>query len=171
MVTRIINTSLSTCLKEVFSKYSIALAYLYGSEAAGRATSLSDVDVALVIADDDYDPKNRLDLELQMEEEIARICGIGNIDVRVMNNAPLMLRGEVVTNGILLYSRDELFRVDYETSTRSEYFDFLPVAVMHRQAYFERLNERGRDGQSCKDTWSAAQSAGCIGSAAPDRTD
>lgn len=101
-----------------------------------------------MIADDDYDPKNRLDLELQMEEEIAHICGIGNIDVRVMNNAPLMLRGEVVTNGILLYSRDELFRVDYETSTRSEYFDFLPVAVMHRQTYFERLNKRGRDGQS-----------------------
>jgi hypothetical protein len=52
-----------------------------------------------------------------------------------------MVRGEVVTNGILLFSRDEGFRVDYETSTRSEYFDFMPVAAMHRQAYFERLRE------------------------------
>jgi len=134
------------CLKQVLIYYPVALAYLYGSQAAGQATPLSDVDIALVMVDHDYDPKSRLELELRVEEEIARICGIGNIDVRVMNNAPLMVRGEVVTNGKLLYCRDEVFRVDFETSTRSEYFDFLPVAAMHRQAYFERLSKRGKDG-------------------------
>jgi len=146
MVTRAIDTSLRTTLGAIFAKYPISLAYLYGSEAAGQATPLSDFDIALVMTDDVYKPKSHLTLELQVEEEIARICGIGNIDVRIMNEAPLMVRGEVVTNGILLYSQDEVFRVDYETSTRSEYFDFLPIAVMHQEAYFERLSERGKDG-------------------------
>jgi predicted nucleotidyltransferase len=138
-----IDIPLRQCLKDVLIHYPVALAYLYGSEAAGRATPLSDVDIALVVFDKDHVPKSRLELELRVEEEIARICGIGNIDVRVMNDAPLMVRGEVVTSGILLYCRDEVFRVDFETSTRSEYFDFLPVAAMHRQAYFERLSKRG----------------------------
>ena len=145
MAAELVNASRYTCLKEIFSKYPIALAYLYGSQAAGRATPLSDTDIALVIASDDYDPRSRLDLELQVEEEIARVCKIDNLDLRVINEAPLMVRGEVVTNGILLFSQDEGFRVDYETSTRSEYFDFMPVAAMHRQAYIERLRERGKD--------------------------
>jgi len=145
MATQITDTALRTCLRKIFSKYPIALAYLYGSEAAGQATPLSDVDIALIMTDGDYDPKSRLDLELQLEEEIGRICGISNVDIRVVNDAPLMVQGEVVTNGILLYSHDEVFRVEYETTTRSKYFDFLPIAGMHRQAYFERLIERGRD--------------------------
>jgi uncharacterized protein len=140
------DANLRICLRAIFSKYSIALAYLYGSEAVGQATLLSDFDIALVMVHEVYDPKSRLILELELEEEIARTCGIGNIDVRIMNEAPLMVRGEVVTKGILLYSLDEVFRVDYETSTRSKYFDFLPIAVGHREAYFERLRERGQDG-------------------------
>ena len=82
----------------------------------------------------------------EVEDEIAHICKIGNADVRVINEAPLMVRGEVVTNGILLYSRNEVFRVAYETSTRSEYFDFMPTAVLHREAFFDRLSARGEDG-------------------------
>ncbi len=104
--------------------------------------------IALVLTDEDYDPKSRLTMELEVEEEIARLGGISNIDVRILNEAPIMVRGEVITNGKLLYSRDEAFRVHYETTTRAAYFDFMPIAVMHREAYFERISERGKDGQS-----------------------
>lgn len=141
-----IDDKLRTCLSAIFSKYPIVLAYLYGSEAVGQATPLSDFDIALVMDHDAYDSKSRLTIELELEEEIARNCGIGKVDVRITNEAPLMVQGEVLTKGILLYSRDEAYRVDYETSTRSAYFDFLPIAVEHREAYFERLIERGKDG-------------------------
>ena len=57
-----------------------------------------------------------------------------------------MIRGEVVTHGILLYSPDEDFRIQFETTTRSAYFDFLPVAAMIQQEYFDRLYERGLNG-------------------------
>lgn len=136
-----IDASMRACLSQVFSSHPVALAYLYGSVAAGRATPLSDVDIALVLVDGQYDPSKRLALELKIEDEIAQACGIGEIDVRAINDAPLMVRGEVVTNGILLFSRDEVFRVDFETSTRSEYFDFLPVAILHQKAYIERRDK------------------------------
>jgi hypothetical protein len=142
-----IDASLHSCLNQVFSSHPVALAYLYGSVAAGRATPLSDVDIALVLIEGQYDPSKRLELELKIEDEIARTCRIGEIDVRAINYAPLMVRGEIVTKGMLLYSRDEDFRVDFETSTRSEYFDFLPLAAVHRQAFFEYLAKRGTHGQ------------------------
>jgi len=41
MAMRTIDTTLLTSLKGIFSKYPIAIAYLYGSEAVGRATPLS----------------------------------------------------------------------------------------------------------------------------------
>ncbi len=146
MKSQTLDDELRSCLSAIFSKYPIALAYLYGSQAAGQATPLSDFDIALVMDRDTYDSKSRLTVELNLEEEIARNCGIGNVDVRITNEAPLMVQGEVVTKGVLLYSRDEAYRVDYETSTRSAYFDFLPIAVEHREAYFERLIEHDRDG-------------------------
>lgn len=130
-----------SCLSRVFSNHPVALAYLYGSVAAGRATPLSDVDIALVLIEGQYEPSKRLELELKIEDEIAQSCGIAEIDVRVINDAPLLIRGEVVTDGVLLFSRDEVFRVDFETSTRSEYFDFLPVAILHQKAYIERLDK------------------------------
>ncbi len=45
----------------------------------------------------------------------------------------------MLTRGVLLYSRDEAFRVSYEVCTRKRYFDFQPVLAQMRQAYFNRL--------------------------------
>jgi len=48
-------------------------------------------------------------------------------------------KNKVVTRGLLLYSRDEDFRVAYELYTRKRYFDFRPVLAMMREAYFACL--------------------------------
>ena len=139
-------SSLKVCLNRILPRYPVNLAYLFGSTAAGKATPLSDVDIALVLPDEQVDPGNLLSLELQLADEISRLLEIEEVDVRVINSAPLMVRGEVVTHGILLYSTDEDFRVEFETSTRSAYFDFLPIAAMVRREYFDRLYERGLNG-------------------------
>ena len=143
-----IEPSLKDCLARILPGYPVKLAYLFGSAAAGNATPLSDVDVALVTMEGQVDPGSFLTLELKLADEISRCCEVADIDVRIINTAPLMIRGEVITYGILLYSSDEYFRVEFETSTRSAYFDFLPAAAMIRQAYFDDLYKRGLNGKS-----------------------
>lgn len=138
--------SLLPCLSRMLTNFPVMLAYLYGSTARGRATPLSDIDIALVVNKDEFDPVDRLKLELEIEEQIVNACELRQAEVRIINDAPIIFRGEVVNDGILLYSRSEEFRVDFETFTRSEYFDFLPVAALHREAYFERLRTRGFHG-------------------------
>jgi len=127
-------------LPDTLRHYPVLLAYVYGSVAMGCPTPLSDVDIALVLAPDcGLDAYQQFMMELDIEAEIERRCGIQNTDVRSINNAPLKVQGQVVTRGLLLYSRDEDFRVVYELYTRKRYFDFQPVLAMMREAYFARL--------------------------------
>ena len=125
----------------------VMLAYVYGSVVDDQMTPSSDVDIALVL-----EPGSRLSayertrLEFDIAAEIERRCCIQEADVRSMDNAPLTVQGKVLTEGILLYSRDEEFRVEYEVRMRKLYFDFLPVAEMMREAFFEGVRQEGLSG-------------------------
>ena len=124
----------------------VLLAYAYGSVAAGCLTPFSDVDVALVLSDEGLTPREQLRLQLQLSVELAD-AGIAEADVRIINQAPLAIRGQVACQGILLYSGDEAARVEFETRTRDEYFDYQPIARRLREAYFADLQQRGLYGQ------------------------
>ncbi|MCI0421588.1 MAG: nucleotidyltransferase domain-containing protein [Acidobacteria bacterium] len=131
--------------KQVFGKYPVILAYLYGSEARGEATTLSDIDIALVVKDR-LPPAARLQLELALEVELASIHP-GDYDVRIINEAPLVVKAEVIQTGALLFAEADDARVDFEASTRHAYFDFLPVLRFHSEAYLDAqrasLREKG----------------------------
>lgn len=141
-------TRLQAMLTRVLAPHPIALAYLFGSAARGEATPLSDVDIALVL-ETGATISSRLHLELEIEDDIAA-RGVSQADIRIINDAPLELKGEVVTEGRLLYVRDDDFRIEFETRTRAEYFDFQPVAEFFRQAFFDDVRERGLSGQRQK---------------------
>jgi uncharacterized protein len=131
---------LKDCLPNILQSRPVQLAYLYGSVAEGCATPLSDVDIALVLESDcGFDAYHRFLLELEIEVEIEKICGIQQTDVRSINHAPLKVRGQVVSQGLLIYSKDEKFRISFEVFTRKSYFDFQPVLFMMNVAYFSRL--------------------------------
>lgn len=136
---------LRTDIGSILEPYPISLAYLYGSAAVGNLSPFSDVDIALV-ADQELLPQERLKLMLGVEVELADRCGIRNADVRIINDAPLVFRGRVVCNGILLYARDEAARIEFETKTRDAYFDYLPVHRRLQEAFFAQVRERGLHG-------------------------
>jgi predicted nucleotidyltransferase len=122
-------------LPRILNDHPVLFVYLHGSLARGQVTPLSDVDLALV-TEQILPPLNRLDLELDIETALSEI-GIPRADVRVINQAPLSVRGRVVTEGRLLYCRDEKSRVDFEAGTRSRYFDLLPVLHGQLRTYVQ----------------------------------
>lgn len=102
----------------------VAAAYAYGSRVHGRPSPLSDVDLALVLANDGA-PEDPL-LAERLAARIAMQLGTGvEIDVHLARDLPLGVRGRAVA-GVLVYERDPRRRVEFETSTRRHYFDFLP---------------------------------------------
>ncbi|MGD2157345.1 MAG: nucleotidyltransferase domain-containing protein [Anaerolineales bacterium] len=120
------------------------LAYLFGSVAEGYALLDSDVDIALILKPAcPLSRYERMQLEFNIAEKVERHCQVSEADVRCVDRAPLTVQGSVITKGVLLFSRDEEFRVDYEVYTRKRYFDFLPVAKMMQRAFFKSLSQEG----------------------------
>ena len=129
---------LRAVLPRILAERPVLAAYLYGSVAEGYARSDSDVDVALVLtAGHGLSPYQRMLVELGIAAEIEDGCGLREVDVRSINDAPLVVQGAIMTEGILVYDRNEAARADYEVVTRKMYFDFLPVVKMMREAYYQ----------------------------------
>ena len=120
----------------------VQLAYLHGSVARGEQTPVSDVDIALV-CDEGISSRDRLQLMLHVSAELSAQAGIAEADVRVINAAPLVFRGRVACEGILLYARDDVQRIEFETRTRDEYFGFLPFHRRLQDAFLENVREQG----------------------------
>lgn len=135
-----IKAQLKKELPSILADRPVQLVYLYGSMAEGRPLAHSDIDLALVL-----DPERRLSpyqqvlLSLDIAAQLEQSIPCRRIDIRPINQAPLTVQGRILIKGILLYARDEEFRVQYEIQTRKRYFDFLPAAQMMQQAYFEHM--------------------------------
>lgn len=124
----------------------VLLAYLYGSYATSQPYPFSDLDIALV-SDGLLPTWQEVELQVAVATELETRCpDLPEVDIRVINLAPLTFQGQVLYYGILVYSRDEFRRVEFETSLRSAYFDYQPAEQMIRRAFLEHVQERGLRG-------------------------
>jgi uncharacterized protein YutE (UPF0331/DUF86 family)/predicted nucleotidyltransferase len=129
-------------MPRILATHPIMLAYLYGSVAEDATTPFSDVDIALVAARP-LSAGEMLNVELEVQNELRHQAGIRNADVRLVNPASLLFQGQVVSRGILLYTRDDAFRISFETRTRLEYLDFKPIEEQVLEALFPPGNQGG----------------------------
>jgi uncharacterized protein len=106
-----------------FASQPVRYAYLFGSHATGTARPDSDVDVAVAL-DPDAPAERRVELSLALARELAAASGLGGVEVVVLDQAPLPLKGRVVHEGVAIYSVDEPARVEFESRTFREYGDY-----------------------------------------------
>jgi len=118
----------------------LAVAYLFGSQAQGRAAGLSDVDVA-VLLDLSIDPEERLSLQLELIAVAARTLRSSRLDLVILDDAPVLLRHRVVRDGERLLERDRARRVRFETATILEYLDTKPLRSELARGVRRRLAE------------------------------
>ena len=94
----------------------VRFAYLYGSQATGRAGPGSDVDVAVRLTDG-LGPRERDRIAAAVAERLSDASGLARIEVTVLDDAPLRFAGRVLRDRIVIFSRDEPGRVGYESLT------------------------------------------------------
>lgn len=114
--------------------------YLTGSAARESATTLSDIDFAVWLAPD-LEPADRLRLRLDLLRDFTSILGTDDVDLAVLNDAPPVVRYNLLREGRRLFSTDEALRVDLETRALKVYFDWLPALRLHQRALKERLRQ------------------------------
>lgn len=133
-------------LKEISRQYpEVAAAYLFGSHAGGRPTPLSDIDIGIIMARELPDMES-FRIEMSLAGELEKIFETDNIDLVVLNKAPLPIQYNA-TCGKLLFSNDEEKRSDFVEYARKYYIDCLPIYREYREELLKRIREgRKTDG-------------------------
>lgn len=128
-------------LKDYFASLNgVLLAYLFGSHARGQAGPLSDVDVA-VLLDDGFAADQYFDMRLQIIGGLIDILHSNDVDVIILNQAPLALSYRVLRDGVMLYCRDRQKMIEFVARVVSAYLDFKPIIERHEHAILERARK------------------------------
>lgn len=100
-------------------------AYLFGSQATGRAQPHSDIDVAVYVDSDRLSPGG---FGYAAELTAALMSGLGTnaVDVVVLNSAPPVLYHRVLRDGQRIVSRDLRATTTREGYALSRYCDYVP---------------------------------------------
>ena len=121
-------------LHRVFEKYErIMLVYLFGSLARGQETSLSDVDIAVLLEEL---PDDLLGFTLNLIDELSVILG-DRVDLVFLNEAPPLLRHQVIKHGRVIYQRSEEERVGFEVKSERECLDLRFLYHRYNQVLLE----------------------------------
>lgn len=130
----------------VLPDYPVVAAYVYGSVSRGRPLPHSDIDLAILLSEQ-LTGYARLQLELAIQADLEAICTLAPIDVRALNDAPLLVQGRIIQEGVRVYEKERAARVAFEVMTRKRYFDYLPLAQRVETAAWKHLKEEvGIDG-------------------------
>ncbi|MBI4518601.1 MAG: nucleotidyltransferase domain-containing protein [Deltaproteobacteria bacterium] len=114
----------------------VRLVYLFGSAADATRAACRDVDVAVLT-----DKPLSTDERLQLRAEVVGAVHV-NVDLVVLNDAPVVLAYEVAETGRCLYARDHDAEVAFVTRARARYWDFKPFVEAQWRLTGERLKER-----------------------------
>lgn len=120
----------------------IVLAYLFGSYSSGNIGPLSDVDIAILL-DKKFPRDKYFNKQLQLITEVNRILHTGEIDLVILNEAPLILQYSVMKNGSIIFFRNEIQRIRFEASVGCRYLD----TTRMRDEYFYFLSKKIREGR------------------------
>ena len=98
----------------------VLFAYLFGGAGAGRLTPLSDVDVAVYLAD----LRDGTDQIAGLLTKVTAHLGTDEVDLIVLNTAPTALRGRILRTRQVICDRAPFVRHRFESRTLREFFDF-----------------------------------------------
>jgi predicted nucleotidyltransferase len=112
------------------SRPDILFAYLHGSFFSGGR--FRDIDLAVFLKPSLV---SALQVELEMEAELSKEVKKYPLEVRVLNQAPLSFRYNVIKHGEPIVVVDDDLRCDFMEATLSQYFDFAPF----RERYLKEV--------------------------------
>ena len=126
-------------IKVLENEPEVLFGYLFGSYAKGTQDEKSDIDIAVYLKDEiilERDPlyPSRLAIKIEKTLDTGKTA-----DVRVLNGSTLRFRSQVLRYGKLLHSKDEKKRIEFETSSLLQYYDFKPHLEMYDAARRTRL--------------------------------
>jgi hypothetical protein len=109
----------------------VLFAYLFGGLAKGKLQPLSDVDIAVYLAESISLP----DIKLDILGKLIDILQTDEIDLVVLNTAELPLIMNVLQSKKVIVDQDPFARHKFESLTMRKFFDFSikESTILHRR--------------------------------------
>ncbi len=121
------------CIAEVESRPDVLALYLFGSQATGKTTPESDVDLAVLLR-----PKvDGFHLKLDLGARFAELLG-RSVDLVVLGE-DLDLTFRVLQHGVRLYERERDAVRSREADLAALYYDYKPYIDFYLQGVAESL--------------------------------
>lgn len=125
-------------IKNVLEKDSdILFTYLYGSCAYEEAPMGGDIDIAIYLKP--MEMEGYLWEEEKITSDLITTLRYDRIDLRILNVCPFWMQYEVIKEGILLFVKDQIARINFEEKVMNEYFKFKPLLEEYRQLLSLRI--------------------------------
>lgn len=139
-------------LEKIFKKEGVVLAYLFGSVTKGKIGHLSDVDIAVLFSEkvkkDDY-----FDKRLELASKIDKVLGTDKTEVVCLNQAPPLLKHQVVFYGVPIFVSNPELKSNFEVRSLQGYEDTKYL----RNVVFKAMEERIKKGSFGKTPFAAKQ--------------
>lgn len=135
-------------IKNIITEYliekpEIILAYIFGSFF--KKNIFHDLDIGIYLSEEfnkndfnkyPYGYESYLISELSLKVRMK-------VDVVIMNNSNLLLQQRIINNGILLFSKNDNFRVFYENTIRKNYIDAEPLRKIKSYYLSRKIENAG----------------------------
>ncbi|MBI2675314.1 MAG: nucleotidyltransferase domain-containing protein [Candidatus Aenigmarchaeota archaeon] len=116
--------------------------YLFGSMATGKSSRHSDIDIA-VLFDRKLTRQERNAKELFLISSLTSMLGREDLDVVVMNDAPLLLNFNIIRDGRILYCKSSREKIQNEVRIMSSYLDRDYYDSLFIKRDFGRIRKEG----------------------------
>jgi predicted nucleotidyltransferase len=130
-------------LKSYFTEHpdlGVASAYLFGSQAEGRAHRESDVDIGILLQWGRYPTRgDRFDMRIQLGSELISVLHHNEVDVVILNDAPPLLGRKIIYDGIRVFLSDPEANHNYVRDVQIRAADLEPWLKRLRKLRLEAM--------------------------------
>ena len=116
--------------------------YSFGSLAEGNLKPLSDLDFGILLSET-IDRQGRFDKSIDLIGIFNDVLRTDEVDLVILNDAPLRFARQIVATGKLLFCRDQNRLVDFIEKTTKRYLDFKPVREQFDRVFLEGIGYHG----------------------------
>lgn len=134
---------LSKHINKLVCDYGIKLIYIFGSYAKGENRIDSDLDIAMYF-------NREVDgfVKLDILDELVGIFNREDIDLVILNNVDEVLKFQVIKYGKVVYMKDLVTKVIFESRVMSEYMDMEYFREVRNKYSHKRFSEVMNDSQA-----------------------
>ena len=133
MIDEIINK-----LRDFFEAHEeVQFAILFGSLARNTSNVLSDIDIAVMIVPG-FKDTSPYGYQATLTADLMRELKRKDVDVVIVNKAPIALRYQILRYGKFIYIRDKQARIEFQIDTINQYEDFKRLYQVHEEACHQR---------------------------------